>query len=290
MSCHSHSTPVVGALSFFVFVAMLIPSANAQDLFPDKNLEAVVRQSVFAKRDNKEPLNEKDVENISIVHGRGKGISNLQGLEKCRSLAELDLSDNAITDVSPIKDLKNIQSLSLGKNQIADVGPLAELVKLQLLDLSDNQVTAIDALAKLENMRTLYLTNNKLEKIETLTKLTKIWTLYLDGNPVKDLAPVGSLPNLSSLSLRNMQLENIDAIKPLKELHSLYLQNNKLTDLSLLIEMAKQDAAGDQNFAMFWRIYLAGNPLSEQAKTAQFEELKKIGSRIFLDSDQTQAN
>jgi len=32
-------------------------------------------------------------------------IKNLAGLEKCRSLASLDLAKNAITDLTPIKEL-----------------------------------------------------------------------------------------------------------------------------------------------------------------------------------------
>ena len=52
-------------------------------IFPDKNLEAVVRKSVYAKRNTDEPITEEDVLNISTVKGRGKGIRDLTGLEKC---------------------------------------------------------------------------------------------------------------------------------------------------------------------------------------------------------------
>src|SRR5688572_2792437 len=57
----------------------------ADDLFPDKNLEAVVRQQVFEKRNKPEPLVEADVQNVAIVSGKGKKITNLAGLEKCKS-------------------------------------------------------------------------------------------------------------------------------------------------------------------------------------------------------------
>ncbi|MEO1970265.1 MAG: hypothetical protein ABGX07_01850, partial [Pirellulaceae bacterium] len=81
-------------------LAVLVPSlAVGQDLFPDKNLESVVRREVFAKRDNQEPLTEDDVKNISQVRGRGKGIKSLKGLEKCRSLALIELADNEIADL-----------------------------------------------------------------------------------------------------------------------------------------------------------------------------------------------
>ena len=108
-----------------------------QSVFPDKNLEAVVRKYVFEKRNNEEPLTEKDVEKISTIEGKGKGIKDLTGLEKCYSLALLDLENNEVRDLGPMKELTNLQSVNLAKNQIKDIGPLSELVKLQYLQYYD---------------------------------------------------------------------------------------------------------------------------------------------------------
>ena len=47
--------------------------------------------------------------------------------------------------------------------------------------------------------------------------------------------------------------------------------------------MAKKDFEGPKRFAPFWRVYLAGNPLSEEAKTKQVEALKKYGTRVELE-------
>jgi Leucine-rich repeat (LRR) protein len=115
-------------------------SAVAEDLFPDKNLEAVVREQVFEKRNNTMPLVEADVQNIARIVGKGKKITNLAGLEKCRSLAEVDLENNEIADLAPLKELKNIQSLNLDKNKITSVEPLADLVNIQYLKIADNQI------------------------------------------------------------------------------------------------------------------------------------------------------
>src|SRR5436853_6577326 len=117
-------------------VAGLAGVASAQDLFADKALTAVVRQYVFEKKNNDMPLVESDVVNISTINGKGKKITNLAGLEKCKSLAELQLDNNEITDLTPIKDLKNIQLLSLSKNKIKDVKPLEGLTALQYLQLA----------------------------------------------------------------------------------------------------------------------------------------------------------
>src|SRR2546425_9529917 len=88
--------------------------ATAEDLFPDKNLEAAVRQEVFEKRNKPDPLVEADVVNISQVIGKGKKIASLKGLEKCKAVQTLDLENNDITDFSPLKGLKLLISLYLG--------------------------------------------------------------------------------------------------------------------------------------------------------------------------------
>src|SRR5262245_38826430 len=91
-----------------LLVSLLAGSALADDLFPDKNLAAVVRQYVFEKKNNDMPLVEADVVNISTINGKGKKIASLAGLEKCKSLAEVNLENNEIVDITPLKDLKNI--------------------------------------------------------------------------------------------------------------------------------------------------------------------------------------
>ena len=67
------------------------------------------------------------------------------------------------------------------------------------------------------------------------------------------------------------------------ELRFLFLGNNKVADLSVLVAMAKKDSEGEKRFAPFWRIYLAGNPLSDAAKNTQVPVLTSYGGRVTLD-------
>ena len=46
--------------------------------------------------------------------------------------------------------------------------------------------------------------------------------------------------------------------------------------------MAKKDFEGQKRFAPFWRVYLGDNPLSEAAKGAQLEELKKYCKKVHM--------
>ena len=256
--------------------------ASADDLFPDKNLEAVVRQNVFEKRNKPDPLVEADVVNISTIVGKGKNIANLQGLEKCKSLALLDLENNAISDLGPIKDLKQIQSLDLGRNKIQSLEPLANLTGIQYLVISDNQVSDLAPLAKIDALRNLYASHNQLKDLMPLARLKKIYSLYLDGNPLENFQPLAELKNLERLDLRNTGISDLSPLAGQTEWKYLFLNNNKITDLSVLVTAAKKDFEGQKRFAPFWKLYIGDNPLSDAAKTAQLDELKKYGTRVQL--------
>ncbi len=262
-------------------VMLLMGAAVAEDLFPDKALEAAVRAEVFAKRYNQEPITKDDVKNISQVKGKGKGIKNLEGLQHCVAVQEIDLENNEIVDLKPMAELKLLQSITLAGNKIESIAPLAELTRVQYLELSRNAVSDLAPLAKMTNIRVLHLTKNKVTNIDVVKGLPKIWTLYLAGNKVADFAPIGQLKWLSSLDLQGCDVKDLAFLKPLTELNYLMLMENQISDLAPLVEMAKGDA--QKRFSPFWRLYLYGNPLSDTAKDAQLKELKEIGARINLE-------
>ncbi|MCA9145412.1 MAG: leucine-rich repeat domain-containing protein [Planctomycetaceae bacterium] len=245
-----------------------------QSIFPDKALEAVVRNYVFEKRNNDQPIVEDDVVNISTIKGHNKGIKDLTGLEKCRSLALLDLAGNEVTKIDAIAGLKNIQSLDLSKNKITDISPIAGLTKLQYLQLSDNQITDLSAVSRLENLRSLYISNNKIQNLAPVASLKKMWSLYADGNQIADLGPLASTDKLDSLDIRGNQVADLSPLRGRESWKFLFLDNNKVTDISVLVQTAKAANAKPDRSASFWQVFLAGNPLSDAAKTQQLAELK----------------
>jgi internalin A len=259
-------------------LAFLPASTWADDLFPDKNLEKVVRQQIFEKRGKEEPLVEADVQNVSILSGKGKGITNLAGLEKCKNLLAIDLENNEIADLEPLKGLTLVQQLNLAGNKITSAAPLAELKKLQYLDLHKNQISDVAPLADLKALQFLDLADNQIKDIAPLAGLAKVHALYLTNNPVADFAPLAQLKNIERLDLRGTGIKDLAPLADLKEWQRhLFLHNNQVTDLSVLVAMAKKDFEGEKRFAPFWEIWIGENPLSEDAKTKQVEELKKYG-------------
>ncbi len=122
------------------------PTLVAQSIFPDKALEAAVRQEVFAKRYNEEPITVEDVKNISEVKAIGKGVENLEGLQHCVALQMVNFRNNKISNLGPMKDLKMLQQNFLNENAIESIEPLSGLTNVQYLELSKNKVVDLTPL------------------------------------------------------------------------------------------------------------------------------------------------
>ena len=187
--CRRFSLPILSCVVLGFSVGGATHDVSAEDLFPDKNLESLVRRYVFDKRENEEPLTQSDVANISTIEGKRKGIRDLTGLEHCLSLALLDLEQNEIRDLRPLRDLANLQSLNVSKNQIDTLEPLRSLTGLQYVQLDQNRVKDLRPLAGLQKIRSLYLSHNRVEDLSPLAALTDVWSLYLNDNRLSDLRP-----------------------------------------------------------------------------------------------------
>lgn len=250
---------------------------------PDKNLEAVVRAVIFEKKDKPDELTDDDLKKVFVLkEGRGKGIKDLTGLEKCVNLLELNLAKNEISDVSPLKDIKNLQSLDLSHNKIVDAGPLANVTALQFLELSDNQIASAEPFGKLNKLSALYLAGNKIADPAPLAGLTKLSSLDLARNQISDIKGLTNVGVLSLLKLSDNQISDLAPLSKPLSVRLLLLERNKIVDLAPLVAATKADAEGEKRFAPFLRLYLTGNPLGEGAKTQQIEALKKVGVKVEL--------
>jgi len=261
--------------------------------FPDAKLDELIREILKRKEIDKvvdeeeEEINEgtittEDLQTISFLHGNGRGITDLTGLEHCRNLAEVWLADNQITDVSPLTNSPNLQSLNLADNRIADIEPLRKLKKLQYLRLDHNSIQQIDAIADIEAIVALYLEHNEITSLEPLAELPKLYAIYASHNQISDLTPVGTVKLLERLDVSHNQIVDLSPLERLTEMRWTFLMENKITDISPLVRMAKVDADGDQRFAPYWKLYLAANPLPAGAE-GQLVELREIGVRLDME-------
>jgi hypothetical protein len=264
--------------SILIALAGGIESARAASPFPDKNLEAAIREVL--KHEPKVELTDEKLQNVYFLEAPGKDIKDLTGLEKCKNLALIKLTKNKITDIKALKDLTNLQSLDLAENAINDIGPLANLKGLQYIELTGNQIEKLEPLAGLTALSALYLGSNAIKDIKPLAALTKLSSLSLPKNQIKDISVLEKVNKLSVLNLQDNQVEDLGPLSRQTDLKLLMIERNKIKDLKSLADAAKADAAGPKRFAPYLRLYLAGNPLGDAAKTGQTEALKAAGVRI----------
>jgi S-ribosylhomocysteine lyase LuxS involved in autoinducer biosynthesis len=266
----------------FVFAALASTSDHpaAAGPIPDKNLEAVVRSYIFEKKDKPDELTDEDLKKVFTLEGKGKGIKDLTGLEKCTNLLLVNLAKNEIENVAPLKDIKNLQSLDLSHNKIVDVTPIGNITALQFLELSDNQITDVKPLTNLAKLSALYIAGNKIADVAPLGKLGKLSSLDLARNQVTDIKALENAAGLSLLKLSENQIVDISPLGKPISVRMLLLEKNKITDLAPLVAAAKADADGEKRFAPFLRLYLTGNPLSDAAKTQQIDALKAAGVKV----------
>ena len=206
-------------------------------------------------------------------------IEDLTGLECATRLRSLNLTNNEVTDISPLAGLATLVSLNLGNNGITDisalehltalewlnldahrttdVSPLAGLTALNRLSLSGNQIGDISALAGMAELDWLQLQDNSIEDVSVLAGLLRLRGLILHNNRVDDVSALAGLTTLWRLGLNGNQIVDVSPLAGLTALEWLPLSYNRISDIAPLVFNTGLDE-GD-------RVELTGNPLNAAA-------------------------
>ncbi|WP_017753670.1 leucine-rich repeat domain-containing protein [Calidifontibacillus oryziterrae] len=220
------------------------------------------------KISNLQPLYELEKLQVLDLDDNGLDNSMIGGLSELKSLTELHLDRNPITDIKVLSHLKNLEWLSVGFINMEDSGtvitdfrPLAKLVKLKELQLHANEIKNIDFLQGLQNLTMLNLNGNQIANIEPLANLTKLQELSISGNQIvnihpltelhelknvglsenniTDITPLSGLTKISRLQIRNNSISNIEPLKDLQDLESLLIDNNQISNLGMVVNFKK---------------------------------------------------
>jgi len=109
----------------------------------------------------------------------GYGIEDLEGLDYCRGLIHLDLSDNRISRLYDLRNLYHLKELYLAGNRISDLSGLEGLSALEILDLADNDIDDITPLLSLTRLKFVNLMGNPVADSPALRKLKEQVELLL---------------------------------------------------------------------------------------------------------------
>ncbi|MEF9990614.1 MAG: hypothetical protein RRZ84_03755 [Romboutsia sp.] len=100
-----------------------------------------------------------------------QGITNLDGIEFAVNLVSINLSKNNIKDASVLRRLKRLTNLELCENKIEDISFLDELVRLNSIGLECNNISYMPNLKNLRNLNLINISNNKINDLSFISSL-----------------------------------------------------------------------------------------------------------------------
>ncbi len=199
-------------------------SKAISDIFPDANLAKAfakwmgldVSDKIISSDVQKVKSSELELSGLDI-----KSIEGLQILEK-KSMYRIVLSDNDISDLSPIGGLSELKILTLHNNvNIVDLSPLRNLTSLEYLMFAGNKLNSLEGLENLTNLTNLNLNGtgsyedrvwvnySNVTDLTPLKGLKNLEKLYLNNHSISDITPIANLGNLKDLNLSNAKVETI---------------------------------------------------------------------------------
>ena len=219
-------------------MCLILPLASMAQVvdIPDTNLGAAVRREL-GKGVNA-AITREDMRLLRFFYPTRADISDLTGLEYATNLEDLDLSNNFVSDLSPVGGLTKLRLIGLRNNRVSDLSPLEYATNLEDLDLSDNFVSDLSPVGGLTKLRWIRLSNNRVSDLSPVVGLTSLFDLNLQDNFITDISPLSSLFRLYGLDLRN---NFISDLTPLMENHGIGAGNwiavsgNLLNDESINI-------------------------------------------------------
>lgn len=141
-----------------------------------------------------------------------QAISDLSPLSRMK-LETLNLTDNYVGNLLPLKDMITLRELDVCQNPLKDLTPLSRLLSLESLDMSQTQVTYLGPLAELIKLQTLNLAYCDVKDISVLAKLPNLREVDLSYTLVTDLSPLIRPDNPVTVRCVGLESEVIDAVR-----------------------------------------------------------------------------
>jgi len=134
------------------------------------NFYDAIKYRVFGDTDTEFPS--YYLEDLDEFELSSSDINDLEGAAYCIHAITMDLSDNMISDLSPLFGLSLLEELNLSDNQIGDIEVLSNLKNLKSLNLANNAIEDISPLFDLTNLEYVDLSGNNMSE-EQIIELTE---------------------------------------------------------------------------------------------------------------------
>jgi adenylate cyclase len=180
------------------------------------------------------------LEKFVVTNNRLSG-SVPESFRRLRSLRELDVRYNALTDLHIISELPKLEMLAADHNAIA--GFVGSFERIRSLKLNANPITKFEITQPVPTLKLLNLSNAQLASLdETLKNIPNLERLVLDKNYFVSLpAQIGNLRRLEHFSIANNTIGELPPeIGCLTELKVLNVRGNNIRKLPMEIWWANK--------------------------------------------------
>lgn len=177
----------------------------------------------------------QSLEHLSLIKNKIAflGTLSLEG----KSLQYLDLSFNRLISLEGINLCKSLKVLKLSNNYIGDDQSLylQDLTELRVLDISHNHLRdkkLISVINSLKNLEELYNGSNDFSEWKMETGMKSLKVLVLDSNKIRKIEFCADLPQLLCLSVRENNVLTVNGINRCVSVEQLDLSANDLSQIS----------------------------------------------------------
>ena len=292
-----------------LLLAAMMSVSTASVAFADDS-KVLTRDDILEKNVYNAMLTEGDSDgNGELTEGEAAKIKELTisglqhgaltGLEYCKGLTSLTVTDSQVKNLSFLSGLTSLTSLTLSGNEIEDLSGLPN--SLQTLDLSGNTDLAdLSKLSGLSNLTTLNVSGTAVADVSkvpaSVTDLdisgtsvvdlgqlptTKLESLKASGNGISDATAVSTMTSLKNLDLSNNPGLLISGIPSLTSLTNLKTLNLAGTGISADDEAAlKAKLPGDLTNGDGWFEKIVGNPAPDAAEKGVLKSALDEAARL----------
>lgn len=150
-------------------------------------------------------------------------------------LKNINLSVNALTEITPLASLTNLVTINVQHNAISGLPDLEALKTLQLLQADDNLITSLSSFRS-QSLYGLTLCRNRITSLKDLREANvtfpAVKVLDLSFNGLTSLIGIEAFPNLVHLNVAGNKLTSIAGIHKLSKLQSVDFSDNQLGKLA----------------------------------------------------------
>mmetsp|Transcript_38346 Transcript_38346/g.44670 ORF Transcript_38346/g.44670 Transcript_38346/m.44670 type:complete len:336 (+) Transcript_38346:43-1050(+) len=206
-------------------------------------------------------------ENISYMDLSENGIQDFSVLKDMPYLITLNMSKCNVRDIKGLaaeEGFRNLQHLNLSDNKIVELSPI-KAPKLITINLTDNRIEKGESFDGHPTLMRLELRRNKIGTTAFLGNMPSLRELHLAENKIKTITGLDGLANLKILNLRKNLIDGFEeGPAPNESIEYLNLRENKISKFEEIVKL--------QAYAGLKTLIFSYNPITTTMEHTYFFE------------------